>query len=223
MYTKGMYIKCIPNFDKLLYTFCIQNLAVIVALILYTKCIQKIVVLILYTKCIQKFVERWYTFCIHQLHTSCTIFVYKMYTRFPCGLCCWKCVRQMTVFIYFDILAGRLRSNSCLKILKTSSLTFSACGPHTFSKQAKPSSLNKPTLSFSYYVEVWITFSFYPCRCIMRFTRMHYGFYFFFADSNKWLSVIYCFHEKTFGNWRVKFFDVKLHENADAFIIDIFK
>ena len=59
MYTKCLYTKCIPHFDRLLYTFCMQNLAAIVLLILYTKCIQKLV-------------EMWYTFCIH--------FVYILYT-----------------------------------------------------------------------------------------------------------------------------------------------
>ena len=72
-----MYTKCIPNFNKFLNTFCIRNLAVIV-------------VLTLYTKCIQKFVENvgciLYTFCIPWLYTSCTVFVYKMYTQFLCGL-----------------------------------------------------------------------------------------------------------------------------------------
>ena len=33
-----MYTKCIPHFNKLLYTFCVQNLVSIVLLILYTKC-----------------------------------------------------------------------------------------------------------------------------------------------------------------------------------------
>ena len=72
LYTKCLYTKCIPHFDKLLSTFCIQNLA-------------GIVLLTLYTKCLQKFVEMWHTFCIHQLYTSCTVLVYKMYTQFSCG------------------------------------------------------------------------------------------------------------------------------------------
>ena len=65
MYRKCLCAKCIPHFGKLLYTFCLQNLAGIVLLILY-----------------RKFV---YSFCIHQLYTSCTIFVCKMYTQFPSG------------------------------------------------------------------------------------------------------------------------------------------
>ena len=78
MYTKYKQNVCIrnniPHFNKLLYTFCIQNLAGVVLLILYTKCIQKLV-------------EIWYTFCIHQLYTSCTSFVYKMYT-----VPVWACI-----------------------------------------------------------------------------------------------------------------------------------
>ena len=52
---------------------------------------------------------------------------------------------------------------------------------------------------------------------------MHYGFYFFFDDNSKWLIVIYWFHYKTFWNEWEKFFDLKLQENAVAFIINIFK
>ena len=39
-YTKCLHTKCIPRFSKRLHIFCIQNLAGIVLLILYTKCIQ---------------------------------------------------------------------------------------------------------------------------------------------------------------------------------------
>ena len=39
-----MHAKCIPHFDKLLYTFCIATqLKEIWQLLLYTKCIQKFV------------------------------------------------------------------------------------------------------------------------------------------------------------------------------------
>ena len=124
MYTKWLYTKCIPHFDKLLYTFCIHFVYIqnVYKMFLYKMCptfpqtfvykmyiykmfvykiyttIRQIFVYILYTKfnwhtsfdfvykCIQKFVEMWYTFCIHQLHTSCTIFVYKMSTQFLCGI-----------------------------------------------------------------------------------------------------------------------------------------
>ena len=95
MYTKWLYTKCVPIFHKLLYTKCIYTKCLYTKHILqfdkylYTFCIQNLAgipPLILYTKCIQKFVEMWYTFCIHQLHTSCTIFVYKMSTQFLCGI-----------------------------------------------------------------------------------------------------------------------------------------
>ena len=52
MYIKCLYIKCIPNFDTLLYTFCTQNVYK-----MYTKC--------LYTKCISYLNKLLYTFCIH--------------------------------------------------------------------------------------------------------------------------------------------------------------
>ena len=75
-----MYTKCIQN-------VCIQNVYHISAKFnwhssfgfVYKMC----------TKILSKygihFVYILYTLCIHQLHTSCTIFVYKMYTQFPCG------------------------------------------------------------------------------------------------------------------------------------------
>ena len=69
MYTKCLYTKCIPHFDKLLYTFCIQNLAAIVPLILYTKYIQT-------------FVEICYTFCIHFVYISCMHLVQFLYTKY---------------------------------------------------------------------------------------------------------------------------------------------
>ena len=40
----------------------------------------------MYTKVCQNMGYNLYTFCIHQLYTSCTVFVYKMYTQFPCAL-----------------------------------------------------------------------------------------------------------------------------------------
>ena len=55
-----MYTKCIPHFDKLLYTFNIQNQ-------------KNYGSLILYTKCMQKFVKMWDTICIH---TFCIHFAY---------------------------------------------------------------------------------------------------------------------------------------------------
>ena len=89
-----------------------------------------------------------------------------------------------------------LKSDFCLRIFITSFLIFSAWGPYTFSKQAKPSSMYKPTLSFSYVspnmlrmytptrsqifrpsktthskVEIWITFSFNRYRCIIEWKK----------------------------------------------------
>ena len=58
MYAKCLYTKCIPNFDKLLYIFCIKNLAGIYssfdfAYKMYTKVCQNVVyilyIYILYT------------------------------------------------------------------------------------------------------------------------------------------------------------------------------
>ena len=78
MYTKCIQNVCIQNVSHILTNVCIQNFV----------CIQSlagIALLILYIKCIQKFVKIWYTFCIDQVYTSCTIFVYKMYTQFRVG------------------------------------------------------------------------------------------------------------------------------------------
>ena len=61
--------KMYMTFDKLLYTFCIQNLA-------------GIVLLILHTKHIQKFVKMWYTFCIHFAYIFYTSVVYIL-----CNFC----------------------------------------------------------------------------------------------------------------------------------------
>ena len=63
-----MYTKCIPHFNKRLYTFCIQILTAIVLLILYTFCIQK-------------FVEMWDTFCIYLVYISCIHLVQFLYTN----------------------------------------------------------------------------------------------------------------------------------------------
>ena len=62
MYTECLYTKCIPHLNKLLYTFCIQNLADIVLLILYTKCIQKLVEMVAYIL---------YTSIVYILHNFC--------------------------------------------------------------------------------------------------------------------------------------------------------
>ena len=66
LYTKCTQNVCIQNFAKLFYTFCIQNLA-------------GVVLLILYTKCIQKFVEIWYTFCLHFAYILYTSVLYIFY------------------------------------------------------------------------------------------------------------------------------------------------
>ena len=100
-----MYTKCTQNvsiqnvshryFNKFLYTLCIQNVYKMYptfqqtfVYILYTTFswhnsfdfVYK-----MYTKACQNVVYILYKFCINQLYTSCTIFVYEMYTRFPCG------------------------------------------------------------------------------------------------------------------------------------------
>ena len=80
MYTKCLYKKCIPHFDKLFYTFCIQNLAAVVLLILYTKYIKK-------------FVEMWDTFCIYFvyfLYIFCIYLVQFLYT---------KCIQSFRVWL----------------------------------------------------------------------------------------------------------------------------
>ena len=66
LYTKCTQNVCIQHFTKRFYTFCIQNLA-------------DVVLLILYTKCIQKFVEIWYTFCLHFAYILYTSVLYIFY------------------------------------------------------------------------------------------------------------------------------------------------
>ena len=77
-----MYTKCTQN-------ICIQDVSHIsTKYILYTKCSCHSsfnFVYEMYTKVCQNLVYILYTFCIHQLYISCTIFVYKIYTQFPCG------------------------------------------------------------------------------------------------------------------------------------------
>lgn len=69
-----MYPKCIPHLEKLLCTFCIQNLSAIVFLILYTKFMQKPV-------------KMWNTFCIHLVQ-----FLYP------------KCIHSFCAGDYYDIV-----------------------------------------------------------------------------------------------------------------------
>ena len=40
----------------------------------------------MYIKVCRNMVYILYTLCKNQLYASCTIFVYKMYTQFPCGI-----------------------------------------------------------------------------------------------------------------------------------------
>ena len=66
MYTEYLYTKCIPHFYKqLLYTFCIQNPAGIVLLILYRKCVKKL------SKC--------GIFCVHFIYIFYVSVVYILY------------------------------------------------------------------------------------------------------------------------------------------------
>ena len=61
--------KCIQNVSHISTNFCcIQNLAAIVLLILWTKCIQK-------------FAEMWGTFCIHFIYINCIHLEQFLYTK----------------------------------------------------------------------------------------------------------------------------------------------
>ena len=77
MYTKCLYTKCIPHFDKHLYIFCMQKFSWHNSFDFVYK---------MYTKVGRNVVYILYTSCTHQLHTSCTFFAYKMYTQFRCGI-----------------------------------------------------------------------------------------------------------------------------------------
>ena len=78
-----MYAKYIPHSNKLLFIFCLHNLAAIVLLIFEYK-----------MKCIQNFVKMWDKFCIH--------FVYSVY------ICCihlvqflhTKCIHDLCDFLF---------------------------------------------------------------------------------------------------------------------------
>ena len=71
MYTKCFYTKCIPHFENFLYMFCKRSLAVIVLLILYIKCIQKLV-----KKCGIHFAYILYTSVVYTLYNLCIQNVY---------------------------------------------------------------------------------------------------------------------------------------------------
>ena len=72
MYTRCIYTKCIPDFEKLLYTFCIQNLVAMVLLVLYTKCIQMVCPNVGYIL---------YTSCLHFVYISCIHLVQFLYAK----------------------------------------------------------------------------------------------------------------------------------------------
>ena len=67
MYTKCLYAKCVPHFDKLLYKFC------------HKKCSGHVY------KMYTKFVDMWYTFCLHFclhfVYISCIYLVQPMHTK----------------------------------------------------------------------------------------------------------------------------------------------
>ena len=110
-----MYTKCIQNEFRILtnlYTFCIQSVYKMFVYKMYPifwqtfvykmyiTCQQTFVCILytifcwcsffdvvykMYTKVCWNMLYILYTFCIHQLYTSCANFVYKMYTQFPSG------------------------------------------------------------------------------------------------------------------------------------------
>ena len=81
-YTKCLYTKCNPHYGKLLYWFCIQNLAGIVLLILCTKYfVYKFSWHSSFDFVYKKLVEMSYTFCIHFVYISCIHLVQFLYTK----------------------------------------------------------------------------------------------------------------------------------------------
>ena len=124
MHTKCLYTKCIPYFDKLLYTFCMQKVYKMYTECLYTKCIPHfnkllytfciqnladIVLLTLYTKCIQKLVEMWYTFCIHFVYISCIHLVQLLYTKYIHSFC-------VGAFCFFSLKQENLAENFSIPV-----------------------------------------------------------------------------------------------------------
>ena len=98
-----MHTKCIPHFNKRLYTFYIKKLA--------AKDI-----LVLYSKCIQKFVKMWDTFCIHFVYISCIhlvqlLFAKCIYTQFLCGNLEFT-ARKASNIISFNRCSGSLLKSS---------------------------------------------------------------------------------------------------------------
>ena len=101
MYAKCTQNVCIQNVFHISTNFCMQNVYKMFVCKMYPTFRQTFVYILnakfswhssfdfvykMYTKACRNVVYILYTFCIHQLYTSCTIFVYKMYTQFMCGL-----------------------------------------------------------------------------------------------------------------------------------------
>ena len=101
MHTKCIQNVCIQNVPHILTNFCIQDIYKMFVYKMYTTFRQTFIyisyakfswhnsfdfVYTMYTKVCRNMVYILYTFCINQLYASCTIFVYKMYTQFPCGM-----------------------------------------------------------------------------------------------------------------------------------------
>ena len=93
MYTKCIYTKCIPHFDKLLYTFCMQNRKNCKCQLnflykIYTKVCQNLGYIlytnILHTFCIYPF---WCTKIVHHKH-----YVYNLYTKFIQNVYAYNCI-----------------------------------------------------------------------------------------------------------------------------------
>ena len=83
-----MYTKCTPHLDKLLYTFCMQNVAAIVLFIFYIKCIKK-------------FVGMWYTFCKHLAQFFYTKCIRSFHIgKWDCKRCSiWNCYWNRTALV----------------------------------------------------------------------------------------------------------------------------
>ena len=97
LFTKCIQNICIQNVSYISTNFCMQNVYKIFVYKMYTT-FRQTFVYILYTKfswrsffnfvykSLSKYVYILYKFFIHHLYTSCTTFLYKMYTKILCGL-----------------------------------------------------------------------------------------------------------------------------------------
>ena len=119
LYTKCLYIKCIPHFDKLLYTFFIQNLAGRVLLILYAKCIQKLVemwctyfIYILDTSV----VHILYNFCIQNVYTVSVWAIFWLYLNFHCR---WSYIWFDRTYVWLAFCLPDLRACTLIYEIKT--------------------------------------------------------------------------------------------------------